>query len=245
MRLANQYLLGNVQVDARHICTATDLSVDHSLTDEKIVDAWKPWAVACNQNDTVTVMQLCHPGRQSPAGAGKRGIFAKPIAPSAVSLQMGSGIIAKAVTALLFGTPREMSISDIETVVDQFARSARLAAESGFAGVEIHAGHGFLLEQFMSTKTNRRTDAYGGTPEKRAKIVVDILRAIRNVVPAKFCVGLSLNSVDLQSQVELKDCIEQVKLITAVGVDFIEISGGTFESPTVSVDIPNCGVAMN
>lgn len=62
-----------------------------------------------------------------------------------------------------------MSISDIDSVVDQFARSARLAAESGFAGVEIHAGHGFLLEQFMSTKTNRRTDAYGGTPEKRAK----------------------------------------------------------------------------
>ncbi|KAF7546389.1 hypothetical protein G7Z17_g8464 [Cylindrodendrum hubeiense] len=226
-------LAGNVQVDAKHICTATDLSVDHSLTDKKIVEAWKPWAAACSENGTVAVMQLCHPGRQSPAGAGKRGFFAKPIAPSAVPLQMGSGIIAKAVTALLFGTPREMSISDIETVVDQFARSARLAAESGFAGVEIHAGHGFLLEQFLSTKTNQRTDAYGGTPEKRAKIVLDIIKAVRAVVPTRFCVGLSVNSVDLQFQAELKDCIGQVKLITSAGLDFIEISGGTFENPTM------------
>nr|P0DO34.1 RecName: Full=NADH-dependent flavin oxidoreductase iliE; AltName: Full=Epimerase iliE; AltName: Full=Ilicicolin H biosynthesis cluster protein E [Neonectria sp. DH2] len=226
-------LAGNVQVDANHICTATDLSVDHSLSDSKIVEAWRPWAAACNGNGTVTVMQLCHPGRQSPAGAGKRGLFAKSIAPSAVALQMGSGLVAKAVTALLFGTPREMSVSDIETVVSQFARSARLAAESGFAGVEVHAGHGFLLEQFLSTKSNRRTDAYGGTPAKRARIVVEVLTAIRAVVPAGFCVGLSLNSVDLQSQTELKDCVEQVKLITDAGVDFIEVSGGTFENPTM------------
>ncbi|KAK7423203.1 hypothetical protein QQZ08_009200 [Neonectria magnoliae] len=226
-------LAGNVQVDAKHICTATDLSVDHSLSDSKIIEAWKPWAAACNSNRTVTVMQLCHPGRQSPAGAGKRGFFAKPIAPSAVALQMGSGLVAKAVTALLFGTPREMSVSDIETVVSQFARSARLAAESGFAGVEVHAGHGFLLEQFLSTKSNRRTDAYGGTPAKRVRIVVEVLTAIRAMVPAGFCVGLSLNAADLQSKAKLKDCIEQVKLITDAGVDFIEVSGGTFENPTM------------
>lgn len=225
--------LGNVQVDANHICTATDLSVDHTLSDDKIIAAWKPWAAACSEHGTPAVMQLCHPGRQSPAGAGKRGFFAKPMAPSAVALQMGSGIVAKAITALLFGTPREMSMSDIETVVKQFAKSARLAAASGFAGAEIHGGHGFLLEQFLSAKSNRRTDGYGGSAANRARFAVEVIQAVRKAVPAGFAVGVCLNSADVQSQTELRESIEQIKLMTKAGVDFIQISGGTFENPTV------------
>lgn len=80
--------------------------------------------------------------------------------------------------------------------------------------------------------------------QKSERRVVDILKAIRNMVPAKIRVGLGHNSVHLQSRAELKDCIEQVKLITAVGVDFIEVSGGIFENPTVS-DVPDCGVTIN
>jgi 2,4-dienoyl-CoA reductase-like NADH-dependent reductase (Old Yellow Enzyme family) len=228
--------LGNVQVDANHICTATDLSVDHTLSDDKIIAAWKPWAAACSEHGTPAVMQLCHPGRQSPAGAGKRGFFAKPIAPSAVALQMGPGIVAKAITALLFGTPREMSVSDIETVVKQFAKSARLAAASGFAGVEIHGGHGFLLEQFLSAKSNRRTDSYGGSAANRARFAVEVIQAVRKAVPAGFAVGVCVNSADVQSQTELRESIEQIKLMTSAGVDFIQISGGTFENPTVCFD---------
>ena len=136
---------------------------------------------------------------------------------------------------LLFGTPREMSVSDIQAVVKQFVRAARLAAHSGFSGVQIHAGHGFLLAQFLSEKSNRRQDGYGGTPAKRAKIVVDIIRAIRTneELPAGFCVGISLNSIEQPSKEELSEYIEQLKLIKDAGVDFVEISGGTFENPTV------------
>jgi 2,4-dienoyl-CoA reductase-like NADH-dependent reductase (Old Yellow Enzyme family) len=126
-----------------------------------------------------------------------------------------------------------MTIADIEDVVEKFVYTAQLALQSGFSGVEVHAAHGYLLAQFLSAKTNQRTDVYGGSAAGRAKIVVDIITAIRKVVPASFCVGIKLNSVDHQSSTELVECIEQMKLIADTHIDFLEISGGTFEDPKV------------
>jgi 2,4-dienoyl-CoA reductase-like NADH-dependent reductase (Old Yellow Enzyme family) len=137
-------------------------------------------------------------------------------------------------SALVFGSPREMDTSDIEHVVNCFAEGAKLSYEAGFAGVEIHAAHGYLLAQFLSAKTNKRTDAYGGSPRKRARIIVDILQAVRSVVPAEFCVGIKLNSVDHQSRRELDECIEQLDVIVSEGIDFLDVSGGTYEDPEVS-----------
>ncbi|CAI4212387.1 unnamed protein product [Parascedosporium putredinis] len=125
-----------------------------------------------------------------------------------------------------FGTPREMSMQDIEDVVRRFAEAARFCADAGFDGIQIHAAHGYLLSQFLSPRANHRTDAYGGSPAGRAKIVVDIARAIREVVPPSFCVGLKLNSADHQDRSatgassELEDCLEQTTLIAAEGLDF-------------------------
>lgn len=131
-----------------HLGTHADLAVDESLSDDQIVEAWRAWADVCNERGTPTLMQINHPGQQSPTAAGKRGLFAKTIAPSAVSLNMGSGFLAKAVSALAFGRPREMTVPEIEAVTGQFARAARLAAKSGFVEVEIHAAHGYLLGRF-------------------------------------------------------------------------------------------------
>jgi 2,4-dienoyl-CoA reductase-like NADH-dependent reductase (Old Yellow Enzyme family) len=131
----------------------------------------------------------------------------------------------------MFGTPKEMTTADIDDVVRRFAKTARLAADAGFAGAEIHAAHGYLLTQFMSATTNKRTDAYGGSAAARVKIVVDIIRAVRAEVPNGFCIGIKVNSVDHQSKEALRDCIEQLKLIEAAGIDFVEISGGSYEDP--------------
>ena len=180
-------------------------------------------------------MQLNHPGRQSPLGAGSRGYFAKSLAPSAVPLQIGPSIAQRFISCLIWGTPKEMTTADIQEVIRQFATAARLAFEAGFAGVELHAAHGYLLTQFLSASVNRRTDAYGGSPAARAKIVVDIVTAIRAEVPSSFCVGVKLNSVDHQSASEMRGCIEQLHLIAASGVDFIEISGGSYENPVVRI----------
>jgi 2,4-dienoyl-CoA reductase-like NADH-dependent reductase (Old Yellow Enzyme family) len=196
---------------------------------QSTMNKWKRWALAAQQNNTPALVQLVHPGRQSPAGAGNRSFFAKSIAPSAVAVNLGSGISDCLVGKALFGTPRAMSVPEIQEAIQQFATAAKLCYDSGFSGVQIHAAHGFLLTQFLLSKTNLRTDEYGGTPAKRAKIVVEVIRAVRAVVPKTFCVGIKLNSADVGGHESLEESLEQVGLIVAEGVDFLEISGGSFE----------------
>lgn len=187
----------------------------------------------CNSEGTPTIVQINHPGRQSPLGSGNRGVFAKNLAPSAVPLNFGPGVLPKLITSLVFGTPKEMTQADIDDVIKRFGETARLSAEAGFAGAEIHAAHGYLLAQFLSEKSNLRTDAYGGTPAKRAQIILEVVKAMREATPKGFCVGIKLNSADHQSPQEFSAAREQIKLIAAAGVDFIEISGGSYEDPTV------------
>lgn len=224
---------GNVQVDRRYLSTPFDNTLSPELGNE-LKASWKSWAHSSTQHGTPIVMQLSHPGRQSPLGAGKRSIFAKNLAPSALDLDMGPGYIARWSTKLIFGTPQEMTQADIDAVVSQFISASRLAADTGFSGVQLHGAHGYLLSQFLSYDHNIRTDSYGKTAAGRAKIVVDIVRGIRDVVAEKFCVGIKLNSVDHQSPEKLNDCIEQIRLIVDAGVDFVEISGGTYGDPKVS-----------
>lgn len=248
-------LTGNVQVDERHLGGPRDVVLLDDRADGEMLAAWRAWAAACKgdgegegegegdgkagggrrrRRRPVAVMQINHPGRQSPRGAGKRGLFAPAMAPSAVPLRLGSGLLARLVSALVFGTPREMTAADIEDVVRRFAETARVAAEAGFDGAEIHAAHGYLLAQFLSPRTNLRTDAYGANPAGRAKILVDVVRAMREATPEGFAIGIKFNSVDHQSESELRDCIEQLRAITEAGVDFLEVSGGTYEDPSVS-----------
>ncbi|KAK2764347.1 hypothetical protein FQN54_009040 [Arachnomyces sp. PD_36] len=223
-------LTGNVDVDVNHMGSARDMVVKSFNGDEDLT-SWKKLATISQKNGTQTMAQINHPGRQSAPGAGNRGFWGKTIAPSAIPLDLGSGIIANAVRAFAFGTPREMTVSEIETVVQQFAGTAKVMESSGFAGVELHGAHGYLLAQFLSPSSNKRNDAYGGTPEKRAKIVVDIIKEIRKSVSAPFAVGIKLNSVDHQDSADMEATLSQIRLIVEAGVDFLEISGGTYEDP--------------
>ncbi|KAK7409232.1 hypothetical protein QQX98_008608 [Neonectria punicea] len=238
-------LTGNVQVDQRYLGAPDDNAIDASLPEEKVLAAYRSLADISRRGGTPTMMQINHPGRQSPLGAGKRGLFTKNLAPSAVPLNMGSDLVARLASALVFGTPKEMSVVEIEDVVQRFANTARIAAEAGFDGVQIHAAHGYLLAQFMSARTNRRTDAYGGSAAGRVKVVLDIIKAIRAVVPKTFCVGLKFNSVDHQASnsaeatTELEDCLEQASLIAAAGLDFLEVSGGSYENPLMIMGTEN------
>lgn len=227
-------LTGNVQVDVAYLGTPEDHAINNEIEYDRHVASWKKWSDVTNAHGTPTIVQLNHPGRQSLPMAGNRGLFAKTIAPSVVPVQLGEGYIAKAISCLVFGSPREMSVEEIEDVVQKFVKGAKISADAGFAGIQIHGAHGYLIAQFLSAKTNQRTDAYGGTPRKRAKLVVDIINAVRKVVPKDFCVGIKLNSVDHQSEVELAECIEQLEEVVGAGIDFLEISGGTYENPTVS-----------
>ncbi|KAJ5812389.1 hypothetical protein N7474_008690 [Penicillium riverlandense] len=226
-------LTGNVQVDVRHLGGYGDLVTREYREDERqSLDAWKKYADTCQQHGTPAIAQICHPGRQSPRGAGERGLFRKPIAPSEVPLHIGSGLAATVVRDIVFGVPKAMSHADIDHVISQFVNCARILAQCGFSGIEIHAAHGYLLSQFLSPRSNARQDDYGGSAERRARIILEIIHQIRSVVPASFCVGIKLNSADHNAS-HFEDIMTQIQLFNDAGVDFLEISGGSYEDPTM------------
>ncbi|MCJ1412951.1 hypothetical protein MMC19_007052 [Ptychographa xylographoides] len=237
-------ITGNVQVSTAFLGSPADVQVPSVSTagDPALQQLWKDWAATSQRSGTPTLVQLCHPGRQSILGAGDRSIFAKTIAPSAVKLNLGPSLIAKALTALLFGTPREMSIEEIngpQGAIAQFVAGAKQAFDAGFKGIELHAAHGYLLAQFLSPATNLRTDVYGGTASNRAAIVIQIIQQIRAATSSQFCIGIKLNSVDAATSASLSDVVEQIRLIVEAGVDFLEVSGGTYEdSSMLQVELP-------
>ncbi|EEU48966.1 uncharacterized protein NECHADRAFT_75659 [Fusarium vanettenii 77-13-4] len=226
-------MTGNVHIDEKFLGDPDGTAMNGSIAEEKVIAAYKGLADACRRAGTPAIMQINHPGRQSPLRAGTKSFWTKNLAPSAVPLDMGSDLVSRLASCVVFGTPKEMTLEDIETAIQRFANAARIAAAAGFDGVEIHAAHGYLLAQFLSAKTNLRTDAYGGSVTARAKIVVDIIKAVRAAVPPNFCVGLKFNSADHQSPIELQECLEQTAFIAEAGLDFLEVSGGSYENPTM------------
>jgi len=219
-------------VDEKYMGSPQDAFIQNNNPAE--IEKWQKIASGIKSQGSLALMQINHPGRQSPAGAGSRGLLEKNVAPSAVPINFGESIVAKTIVKLLFGTPAEMSIIQIQTVINQFVDAAKFAQQTGFDGVTIHAAHGYLLSDFLSPKSNTRSDDYGGTPEKRAKIIVEIIKAIREVVGAKFSVSVKMNSSDQQHDAGFDAELRQVDVLVAEGVDFLEISGGSYENPRVS-----------
>ncbi len=111
-----------------------------------------------------------------------------------------------------------------------------MAKEAGFAGCQLHGAHGFLLSQFLSPHTNRRTDDYGGSPEKRLALLKRLVREIRDVCPRPYCLSVKLNSADYMATgfgLSTDEGLEQVRWLVECGeVDLIEVSGGNAENKT-------------
>ena len=123
---------------------------------------------------------------------------------------------------------REMDQDDIDAVVGAFEDAARRAQQAGFDGVQIHAAHGFLLNQFLSPFWNRRDDGYGGTVERRARLALEVVAAVRAAVGPGFPVLMKLNSQDfLPGGLTVADMLEAAALLEDAGIDAIELSGGT------------------
>lgn len=123
----------------------------------------------------------------------------------------------------------ELSVAEIEALPLRYAEAARRANSDGFTGVQIHAGHGFLLSQFLSPLFNRRTDGYGGSIEARCRIIVDIVREIRAVVGPDLAIGVKINSSDqLEGGLTEEDSLIAIEVIANEAVDLVDISGGTY-----------------
>ncbi len=122
-----------------------------------------------------------------------------------------------------------LSLADVELLPAAYARAARHAKSVGFRGVQIHAGHGFLLSQFLSPLFNHRTDRYGGPIESRCRVVLDIVGQVRSEVGSEFPIAVKINSSDqLEGGLSEQDALTAIGLLGDERVDLIDISGGTY-----------------
>ncbi|MEE1272962.1 MAG: tRNA-dihydrouridine synthase, partial [Olegusella sp.] len=123
--------------------------------------------------------------------------------------------------------PRAMSADDIARVPELFSAAARRARAAGFDGVEIHAAHGYLLDQFLSPLTNLRKDAYGGSLGNRARLLVEVLRAVRAELPSGYPVSVRLGGCDyMPGGNTIDDAVAFARVAEAAGASLISVSGG-------------------
>lgn len=210
-------MTGNIMIDR----TALGEPKNVVLDDKSDLSEFKRWAEAAKQNGAHIWPQLNHPGKQIP-----NFICDEPVAPSAISLgpQLSKG----------FNKPRALTEAEILSIIGKFATSARLSKEAGFTGVQIHGAHGYLVSQFLSSRHNQRDDQWGGSLENRMRFVLEVYRAIRKAVGNDFPIGIKLNSADfMKGGFTEEESMQVVKALADVGIDLIEISGGTYESPTM------------
>jgi 2,4-dienoyl-CoA reductase-like NADH-dependent reductase (Old Yellow Enzyme family) len=161
-------------------------------------------------------IQLLHCGRQS-------FVLENTIAPSAVF----EPVVKK--------MPREMTIEEIEETIEAFAKAARRAKEAGFDAVQLHAAHGYLLSEFLSPYTNRRTDEYGGSTGNRTKIVEDIYKRIVENVGTDFPILIKINVDDfLEGGINLNESKKIAERLSKTGFAAIETSGCMWEVTTRS-----------
>lgn len=211
-------LTGNVMVDHRAMTGPNGVV----LEDDAHLDRFRRWAQTARAHGAHVWMQINHPGRQMPAALGQT-----TLAPSAVAMDLGA-------LSKQFPVPREMNTADIADVQQRFTHAAVLAEQSGFTGVQIHAAHGYLLSQFLSPITNKRQDQWGGPIENRARLLLDIVRSVRGAVSPQFVVAVKLNSADFQrGGFSPDDAKRVVELLNPLGVDLVELSGGSYEAPAM------------
>ena len=215
---AGLIITGNVMIDGRAMTGPGGVV----LEDERHLDRFRAWAEAGRAGGGQLWMQINHPGRQAPASLKQ-----ETLAPSPIALDLGN-------LSKQFAPPREMTAADIADVQHRFVHTALLAERAGFTGVEIHAAHGYLLSQFLSPLSNRRTDAWGGNLENRARLLLDIVRDVRAAVGPGFAVAVKLNSADFQrGGFSPEDAQAVVAMLSPLGVDLVELSGGSYEAPAM------------
>ena len=144
-------ITGNVMIDRRALGEPNNVAIE----DERDLDQLRAWAAAGTRNGTQLWMQINHPGKQSP-----KGLNAETVAPSAIPFNKE--------LSRFFSTPRALTETEIEELIQRYGRTAAIAKKAGFTGVQIHGAHGYLVSQFLSGHHNQRQDRWGVTPKTAA-----------------------------------------------------------------------------
>ncbi len=183
-----------------------------SIADDTCITGLKELTTVIHENGTKVMAQISHAG-----GAASSKITGKAVyGASAFPLPKADYI------------PLEMSLTDIHKVVHDFTNAAIRAKQAGFDGVEIHSAHGYLLNQFYSPLTNKRTDEYNAQMlNGRLKLHKEIIKSVRNAVGDNYPIAIRLGACDyMDGGSTLQDSITAAKLLEQAGVDLLDISGG-------------------
>ncbi|SDO89447.1 FAD-dependent oxidoreductase [Afipia sp. GAS231] len=201
------------------------------LHDDCFIPGLRKVVQAAHAEGAKMALQLNHGGRESiPDVSGS-----VPLAPSPIPSQftgVGDAVI-----------PKELTVGEIDRIVERFAEAARRSRDAGFDAVELHGAHGYLIGEFLSPDSNKREDEYGGSVRGRAYFGVRLIEAIKAKLGADYPVIVRMNGRDhVQHGLELADAIEMAVMFEAAGADSISVSGGVHASrpymvvPGMSVD---------
>jgi 2,4-dienoyl-CoA reductase-like NADH-dependent reductase (Old Yellow Enzyme family) len=191
------------------------------MTTQRQIETWKPVVKAIQQHGSIAIMQMFHCGRMAwpEVNPANRAIAPSPLTPKQDNPLTGEP----------YPVPDVMSRFDIEHVLNGFVETARGAVAAGFDGIEIHGAHGYLINQFLSSYCNQRTDSYGGTVENRYRFAHEIIEAVRPVVPEDRLLifrisnwGVADMEVSLYSSKEEYQQI--IKLLSREPLDAISVS---------------------
>jgi 2,4-dienoyl-CoA reductase-like NADH-dependent reductase (Old Yellow Enzyme family) len=182
-----------------------------SVADDSVVEGLKELANIIHSNGSKAVMQINHAG----SATSSEVTGSESVGPSSVPNPRRGNV------------PHELSVKEIENIVKAFKDAARRVKEAGFDGVEIHSAHGYLLNQFFSPLSNRRTDEYGGDVHKRIRIHLEVIKAVREAVGEDFPILLRLGASDyMEGGSTIEDSKMAAREFEKAGVSIIDISGG-------------------
>jgi 2,4-dienoyl-CoA reductase-like NADH-dependent reductase (Old Yellow Enzyme family) len=215
---------GLVMVEASGVSPEGRITAwDSGIWSEAHAKAFRPIVEFIHAQGSVAGIQIAHAGRKASTDKPWRGggVIAEgphswtPLAPSAVPFREGDPV------------PHAMTLAEIDEVVEQFARAAKLALQAGFRVVEIHAAHGYLLHEFLSPLSNTRDDEYGGSLENRMRMTLRVTEAVRQAWPDELPLFVRISASDwAEGGWDLAQSIELAKRLAPLGVDLIDCSSG-------------------
>jgi len=187
------------------------------------VDAWRPIVEFIREHDAIAGIQLAHAGRKASTAvpwSGGAPIPVQdggwtPVGPSPIPFNTG------------YATPKELSPAEIDKVVAEFVAAGQRAKQAGFQVVEIHSAHGYLLQEFLSPLSNRRTDEYGGSFENRIHMLLRVAKAVRDIWPQEHPVFVRISATDwAENGWDLEQSVELCRRLKGIGLDLIDVSSG-------------------
>jgi 2,4-dienoyl-CoA reductase-like NADH-dependent reductase (Old Yellow Enzyme family)/thioredoxin reductase len=199
------------------------------VSDDCYLEGLEKLMRAAQQNDCKAVLQISHAGARTPLAVTAK----TAVAPSPVASPH-------------YPTPRELDEQEIAFLVDCFGKAAARAKKAGFDGIDLHMASGYLISQFLSPRTNRRSDDYGGDTHRRARFAVEVLQKCREYVGSDYPISCKLNASDyLDGGLEVEETTVIAQLLSENGLDALSLSGGMYESLWASTPAEHVPAGMH